>query len=86
MLFYTGNLFPAWKGSLFIGGLASMHLVRLTVDGERIVGEERLLTDLQPKPARIRDVRQGPDGALYLLTDDASGRLLKLVPKRAGSS
>jgi glucose/arabinose dehydrogenase len=86
MLFYTGHLFPAWKGSLFIGGLASMHLVRLTVDGERIVGEERLLTDLQPKPARIRDVRQGPDGALYLLTDDASGRLLKLVPKRAGSS
>jgi glucose/arabinose dehydrogenase len=82
MVFYTGSLFPAWKGSLFIGGLGSTNLVRLTVDGERIVGEERLLKDLKPKPERIRDVRQGPDGALYLLTDSAQGRMLKLVPKR----
>jgi glucose/arabinose dehydrogenase len=52
------------------------------VDGERIVGEERLLTDLQPRRERIRDVRQGPDGALYVLTDSAPGRMLKLVPKR----
>jgi glucose/arabinose dehydrogenase len=83
MLFYTGSLFPAWKGSLFIGGLASTHLVRLTLDGDRVVGEERLLTDLQPKRERIRDVRQGPDGAVYVLTDSGGGRLLKLVPRRA---
>jgi glucose/arabinose dehydrogenase len=82
MTFYTGDLFPAWKGDLFIGGLASMNLVRLTAKGDRIVDEERLLKDLQPKPERIRDVRQGPDGALYLLTDSAAGRLLKLVPKQ----
>jgi glucose/arabinose dehydrogenase len=81
MTFYTGELFPAWKGNLFIGGLASMNLVRLTINGERVVDEERLLTDLRPRE-RIRDVRQGPDGALYLLTDNAAGRLLKLVPKR----
>jgi len=80
MTFYTGTLFPAWKGNLFIGGLGSTNLVRLTVDGERIVDEERLLTDLQPRQ-RIRDVVQGPDGALYLLTDNAKGRVLKLVPK-----
>ena len=80
MVFYTGDLFPAWKGSLFIGGLASTNLVRLRIEGERVVGEERLLTDLQPRRERIRDVRQGPDGALYLLTDAAAGRILKLVP------
>lgn len=78
--FYTGDLFPAWKGSLFIGGLASENLVRLSLNGERITGEERLLTDLTPSRERIRDVRQGPDGALYLLTDNNSGRILKLVP------
>jgi glucose/arabinose dehydrogenase len=81
MVFYTGTAFPAWKGSLFIGGLASTNLVRLTIDGERIVGEERLLTDMQPRE-RIRDVRQGPDGLLYLLTDNPKGRILKLVPKK----
>jgi len=80
MVFYTGDLFPAWKGSVFIGGLSSTNLVRLALDGDRVVGEERLLTDLQPKRERIRDVRQGPDGALYLVTDEAQGRLLKLVP------
>lgn len=82
MVFYTGELFPAWKGSVFIGGLASTNLVRLVMEGDKVVGEERLLTDLQPKRERIRDVRQGPDGALYLLTDDAQGRLLKLAPAR----
>jgi len=79
MTFYTGKMFPAWKGSLFIGGLGSTNLVRLTIDGEKVVGEERLLTDLQPKRERIRDVRQGPEGALYLLTDNAEGRILKLM-------
>ncbi len=78
MTFYTGGLFPAWQNSLFIGALAGSSLVRLTLDGDRIVGEERLLLDLRE---RIRDVVQGPDGALYILTDDSNGRVLKLVPK-----
>jgi glucose/arabinose dehydrogenase len=81
MAFYTGTLFPAWRNSLFIGGLGSTNLVRLTLKGDQVVGEERLLQDLQPQRERIRDVRQGPDGALYVLTDHANGRILKLVPK-----
>jgi glucose/arabinose dehydrogenase len=81
MTFYTGTLFPRWRGSLFVGSLKEMHLARLTVDGTRVIGEERLLTDLQPKAQRIRDVRQGPDGALYVLTDSHKGSVLKLVPK-----
>jgi glucose/arabinose dehydrogenase len=80
MTFYTGNLFPAWKGNLFIGGLGSQALVRLTIDGDRVVDEERLLTDMRPRE-RIRDVVQGPDGALYLLTDTVQGRILKLIPE-----
>ena len=79
MTFYSGDLFPAWKGSLFIGGLGSTCLVRLTLEGERVVGEERLLKELEE---RIRDVQQGPDGALYLLTDNVKGRILKLTPKK----
>lgn len=79
MAFYTGSLFPAWRGSLFVGGHATNDLVRLTLDGEKIKGEERLLTDRQPRE-RIRDVRQGPDGALYLLSDVSDGKILKLVP------
>lgn len=81
MAFYTGRLFPAWQNSLFVGGMGSTNLVRLTLKGDSVVGEERLLQDLQPARERIRDVRQGPDGALYLLTDSATGRILKLVPK-----
>ena len=80
MVFYTGKLFPAWRDSLFIGGMGSLNLVRLTLKGEQVVGEERLLQDLQPRRERIRDVRQGPEGALYLLTDSPNGRILKLVP------
>ena len=78
MTFYTGDLFPAWRGSLFIGGLATEDLVRLSMDGERVTGEERLLRDLGE---RIRDVVQGPDGALYLLTDSPRGRVLRIVPR-----
>jgi glucose/arabinose dehydrogenase len=81
MLFYTGKAFPAWQDSLFIGGLGSTNLVRLTVKGDAVIGEERLLQDLAPRRERIRDVRQGPDGAIYLLTDAAKGRILKLTPK-----
>ena len=77
MAFYTGDLFPDWKGNLFIGALAGKHLVRLVLKGDRVVGEESLLADLGQ---RIRDVRQGPDGALYVLTD--GGSLLKLTPKK----
>ncbi len=77
MTFYTGDKFPGWKGSLFVGALAAKHVARLTVDGRRIVGEERLLVDR----ARIRDVRQGLDGYLYVLTDEENGQLLRLAPK-----
>jgi aldose sugar dehydrogenase len=82
MTFYTGSLFPQWKGSLFVGGHGSRDLVRLTINGEKITGEERMLKDLGPKGEAIRDVRTGPDGAIYLLTDSAQGKLLKLVPKK----
>lgn len=82
MTFYTGNLFPAWKGNLFVGGHATNDLVRLVIDGDKVTGEERLLKDLQPKPERVRDVRTGPDGALYVVTDSAAARILKLVPKK----
>jgi glucose/arabinose dehydrogenase len=66
---------------LLVGGLGSMSLVRLVVDGDRVVGEERLLHDMKPAPERIRDVAQGPEGAVYLLTDSPQGRVLKLVPR-----
>ena len=81
MAVYTGDLFPAWRGNLFIGGHATNDLVRLELNGERVVAEERLLTERQPRE-RVRDVRQGPDGAIYLLIDRSNGALLKLVPKR----
>jgi glucose/arabinose dehydrogenase len=82
MTFYTGSLFPAWKGNLFVGGHGTNDLVRLVLDGEKVIGEERLLKDLQPKPERLRDVRTGPDGALYVVTDSSAARVLKLVPKK----
>ena len=77
MTFYTGGLFPAWKGSLFVGSMRQKHLDRLVIKNDKVVGEERLLVD---QNERIRDVVQGPDGALYVLTDDQKGRMLKLVP------
>jgi len=82
MTFYTGSLFPQWKGNLFVGGHGTRDLVRLTLNGDKVTGEERLLKDLQPKPEPIRDVRTGADGAIYVLTDGTAGRLLKLVPKK----
>jgi aldose sugar dehydrogenase len=78
MIVYSGALFPEWRGNFFVGGLSSEALVRLVVEGDRVVGEERLLTDLG---ARIREVVQGPDGALYLLTDADDGRLLRIAPR-----
>jgi glucose/arabinose dehydrogenase len=77
LAFYTGDRFPAWKGSLFTGSMKFLMLARLTLDGEKVVGEERLLEGINE---RIRDVRQGPDGLLYLLTDNPKGRILRVEP------
>jgi len=74
--FYDGDTFPQWKNSLFIGALKEMRLVRLVIENNRVVGEEHLLKD---RGQRIRDVREGADGALYLVSD--GGQLLKLSPK-----
>jgi aldose sugar dehydrogenase len=75
---YSGALFPEWKDNFFIGGLSSKALVRLVLKDDKVVGEERLLMD---RDVRVREVVEGPEGALYLLTDEGSGRLLKLTPK-----
>ena len=79
MTFYTGDAYPDWKGSIFIGSLKPGLLVRLTVEAGRVTREERYLGDLGE---RIRDVRQGPDGLLYLLTDSSRGRILRVSPAR----
>ena len=76
---YTGDAFPAWKGNLFVGALKEMRLVRLVIQNDRVVGEEHLLSD---RGKRIRDVRQGADGFLYIVTDDANGELWRVAPKR----
>ena len=78
MAFYTGDKFPDWEGDLFVGALAQQHVARLTMEGGKVVGEERLFEGV----ARFRDVRQGPDGYLYLLTDENApdGRVLRVVP------
>lgn len=75
MAFYTADRYPAWKNNLFVGSLKFGQLARLTLDGEKVVKEERLLEGLN---RRIRDVRQGPDGHLYLLTDDSKGSILRV--------
>lgn len=78
MAFYTANRHPQWTGSLFVGALKDRLLVRLSLDGEKVVGEERLrFADAK----RIRDVRQGPDGELYLLTDEGAGEIWRVAPK-----
>lgn len=77
MVFYTGSSFPGWQGDLFVGALVQTHLARLRFDGMRVVEEERLLED---EGLRIRDVRQGPDGLLYLLVDSNKAPLLRLKP------
>ncbi len=76
MAFYTGDMFPQWKGNLFVGALAGRALHRLVLEGETIVAEEVLLKE---RDARIRDVRQGPDGALWVLTDDGDGEILRIA-------
>ncbi len=77
MAFYEGDPFPAWRGDLFVGSLKFGLLVRLELDGDKVVHEERLLDG---KLGRIRDVRQGPDGLIYLLTDENDGQLIRLLP------
>jgi glucose/arabinose dehydrogenase len=77
LAFYTGDRFPGWKGSVFSGALSNNALFRIELDGDRYVGEERLLVDLLPY---IRDVRQGPDGLLYLVTHSDDGGLFRLDP------
>ena len=74
---YTGDAFPEWRGDLFIGALRDQRLVRLRIEGGRVTGEEHLLTD---RNRRIRDVRQGPDGSLYLVTDHENGELWRVRP------
>jgi aldose sugar dehydrogenase len=75
MMFYTGNLFPAWKGNLFVGAMAGQHLVRLVLDGDKVVAQEKLLAD---RGWRIREVKQGPDGSIYIF---AGNRLVRLAPR-----
>jgi len=77
MAWYTGDRFPAWRGDLFVGSLKFGLLVRLELEGERVTHEERMLQGLD---TRIRDVRQGPDGLLYLLTDESNGKILRIEP------
>lgn len=77
--FYTGAVWPAWKNSLFVGALAGQMLVRLSTQGETVTGQERLLEGLGQ---RIRDVRQGPDGFIYLLSDETDGKVLRVRPAR----
>jgi glucose/arabinose dehydrogenase len=78
MAFYTGDMLPQWNGNLLIGGLSSRGIVRVMLDGDEFVGEKRLSLR-----ARIRDVRQGPDGAVYALTDEDDGKLLRITPRSA---
>ncbi|MCR5882499.1 PQQ-dependent sugar dehydrogenase [Rhizobacter sp. J219] len=74
---YSGDAFPAWKGNLFVGALRERKLVRLVIEGQRVVGEEWLLAD---RGKRVRDVRQDKAGALYLVTDEDDGEVWKITP------
>ena len=77
MAFYASDKVPGWQHSLFVGAMAQRALIRLSLEGDTVVAEERLL---EKQGWRIRDVKVGPDGAVYLLTDEDRGRLLKLAP------
>jgi aldose sugar dehydrogenase len=82
MIIHSGKGFPEWEGDLFVGGLASTALVRLELEGEKVTAEERLLKDLG---LRIRDVVEGPDGAIFIITDEGNGEILKLAPTSGAS-
>lgn len=77
--FYNGTAFPAWRGSLFVGGMKEKFLVRLVIKQNKVTGEEHLLAD---RAQRVRDVRQGPDGALYIVTDQKLGELWRVTPRK----
>jgi glucose/arabinose dehydrogenase len=77
LAFYTGDLFPDWKGNVFVGGLNGAQLERLVLKEEKVVAHEKLLGE---REERIRDVRQGPDGAVWLLTDEEDGKILRITP------
>jgi glucose/arabinose dehydrogenase len=79
MAFVNGSQFPQWQGNLLVGALRGQMLVRLVLDGEKVLREERLL---QGRAGRIRDVRMGPDGLIYLLSDSPVGALMRLEPER----
>jgi glucose/arabinose dehydrogenase len=79
MMVYTGDRFPQWRGNVFVGGMVGQQLARLTLQGQRVVNEETLV----PQMGRIRDVRQGLDGYIYLVTDDRDGKptpVLRMEP------
>lgn len=78
MALYTGTKFPAWTGDIFVGALAHMKVVRVDMDGAKVLGTEDLFADLGK---RIRDVREGPDGFLYITTDEEAGSVLRVEPK-----
>jgi glucose/arabinose dehydrogenase len=78
MTFYTGEAIPAWRGNLLIAGLSSQGIVRLTLEGDKVAAEERI-----PMGERIRDVRQGPGGAVYALTDARKGEVLRLTLEKS---
>jgi glucose/arabinose dehydrogenase len=80
MIFYTGDKFPEWKNNIFVGSLQPGALVRLVLENDRVTKEERYLREA----GRVREVEQGPDGLLYLLTDEPDGQLLRV--ERAGSA
>ena len=77
MIFYTGGAFPEWRGSILVGSMQPGRLVRLVLEDGRVAREERYLGDLRE---RIRDVQQGPDGLIYVVTDSPTGRVLKISP------
>jgi glucose/arabinose dehydrogenase len=79
MAFVSGSQFPQWQGNLLVGALRGQMLVRLVLDAEKVLREERLL---QGRAGRIRDVRMGPDGLIYLLSDGSDGALMRLEPAR----
>lgn len=75
--FYTGNAIPEWKGNLFLASLKGMHLDRLVIKDNKVVGEERLFPEVQ---TRFRYIVQGPDQALYVINDDSEGKIFKIIP------